>query len=435
MAWKASAAALAWAAAAALLTGCAQSPAPAGTAAPSAAANVPRTGEADAGLMQAAQAEQAAVMATLERLVNIETGTGNAEGLATMAQVLERELRAVGATVTRHKPEGSVVGDNLVARIPGKGATRLLLIAHMDTVYVKGTLARRPFHVAGGRAYGPGIADDKGGIAVILHALRLLKARGVTDHGPITVLFNSDEERGSFGSRALIQRLASEADAVLSFEPTSVQAESVLLGTSGIVYYRVAVQGAPAHAGGNPEMGVNALVEAADIVGRTRDLDNPARDLRLNWTVMNAGAVPNVVPDQARLDADIRYAREDDLKSLLDGLEDRIQNQKKLGKAQNTISIQRGRPPFTANAGGRSMGATAVAIYAELGHTLTVVERTGGGTDAAYAALSGKPVIESMGLPGYGYHSDQAEYVLVDAIPRRLYLTARMIMELSKRKP
>ena len=104
MAWKASAAALAWAAAAALLTGCAQSPAPAGTAAPSAAANVPRTGEADAGLMQAAQAEQAAVMATLERLVNIETGTGNAEGLATMAQVLERELRAVGATVTRHKP-------------------------------------------------------------------------------------------------------------------------------------------------------------------------------------------------------------------------------------------------------------------------------------------------------------------------------------------
>ena len=81
------------------------------------------------------------------------------------------------------------------------------------------------------------------------------------------------------------------------------------------------------------------------------------------------------------------------------------------------------------------MGATAVAIYAELGHTLTVVERTGGGTDAAYAALSGKPVIESMGLPGYGYHSDQAEYVLVDAIPRRLYLTARMIMELSKRKP
>ena len=417
----------------ALIAGCAQTDLPAAVG-PTGGATVSSSG-LDAGLLQAAQAEQAAVVRTLERLVNIETGTGNAEGLLSLGQVLERELRAVGATVTRHKPDANVVGDNLVGRIPGKGATRLLLIAHMDTVYPKGTLAKRPFRVEGNRAYGPGVADDKGGIALILHALRLLKARGMTEHGPITVMFNSDEERGSFGSRALIQRLASEADAVLSFEPTAMHEEPVILGTSSIAYYKVAVQGASAHAGAMPEQGVNALVEAADIIGRTRDLDNPARELRFNWTVMDAGTVPNVVPDQARLEADIRFARDEDLTGLLRTLEDRIQNQKRLDKARITINAQRGRPGFTANAGGRVMGAKAQAIYAELGQTLAVIDRVGAGTDAGYAALSGKPVIESMGLPGFGFHSDEAEYALIDAIPRRLYLTTRMIMELSQRKP
>lgn len=417
------------------LVGCAETGGTTGRPSPSAATvATAQPGRLDAGLLQAARAEQPALMRTLERLVNIETGTGNAEGLAQLAQVLERELRAVGATVTRHKPDGDVVGDNLVGRIPGKGATRLLLIAHMDTVYPKGTLAKHPFRVEGDRAYGPGVADNKGGIAQILHTLRLLKARGA-EHGPITVMFNSDEERGSFGSRALIQRLAAEADAVLSFEPTAQHEEPLILGTSSIAYYKVAVQGASAHAGANPELGVNALVEAADIIGRTRELDNPARELRFNWTVMSAGTVPNVVPDRAQLEADIRFAREEDLTGLLRTLEDRIQNQKRLAKSAITIRAERGRPGFTANASGWAMGAQAQAIYAELGQTLAVIDRVGAGTDAGYAALSGKPVVESMGLPGYGFHSDEAEYALVDAIPRRLYLTARMIMELSKRKP
>jgi glutamate carboxypeptidase len=131
----------------------------------------------DDALLGAAQAEQPALLKTLERLVNIETGTGNAEGLAAMADLLETELKAVGATVTRHAPEGPVAGTNLVGRITGAGGRHLLLMAHQDTVYVKGTLAKAPFRIDGDKAYGPGIADDKGGIAVILHALRILQAR------------------------------------------------------------------------------------------------------------------------------------------------------------------------------------------------------------------------------------------------------------------
>jgi glutamate carboxypeptidase len=387
----------------------------------------------DTSLMAAAQADQAATLKTLERLVNIETGTGDAEGMASMGQLLTQELQALGATISRHKPDAGVAGDNLVGRIPGKGSRKLLLMAHMDTVYVKGTLAKAPFRVEGSRAYGPGIADDKAGIAVILHALKLLKARGFADWGEVVVMFNTDEERGSFGSRALIQQLAKQADVVLSFEPTVAGKESLTLGTAGIVYYRVSIKGQAAHAGANPEMGVNALAEASDIVLRTMDLDDKARDLRFNWTVAQAGKVPNIIPAQANLEANIRYAREEDLDALFKTLEARIQGQKKLPKSEITIAPERGRPAFTANAGGKVLVDKAVAIYQdEAKASLAVVERTGGGTDAAYAALSGKPVIESLGLPGFGYHSDQAEYVDIGAIPRRLYLAARLIMDLSQ---
>ncbi len=415
------------------LGGCAQpGPGAAPAASPPAAAAPVRS--PDSALMAAAQADKGATVKTLERLVDIETGTGNAEGMAAMADLLEAELRALGATVTRHQPDAGVAGQNLVGRIQGRGTQRILLMAHMDTVYAKGTLAKAPFRIEGDRAYGPGIADDKGGVAIILHTLRLLKARGFDGFGELVVMFNTDEEKGSFGSRALIQQLASQADFVLSFEPTQAGKESLVLGTAGIVYYKVAVKGLAAHAGANPELGVNALVEASDIVLRTMDLDDKANNLRFNWTVAKAGAVPNIIPDQASLEANIRYARSEDLDKLLATLEQRIQGHKKLPKSQITITPDRGRPAFNANAGGRRLVEQAVAIYKEAGGTLAVVPQTGGGTDAAYAALSGKPVIESLGLPGFGYHSDQAEYVDLDAIPRRLYLAVRLIEDLSSAK-
>ena len=388
----------------------------------------------DDALLAAATAEQPAVIKTLERLVNIETGTGDAEGMTAMGQLLESELTALGATVTRHKAEAGVVGDNLVGRIPGKGGQRILLIAHMDTVYVRGSLAKSGgFRVDGNRAYGPGIADDKGGVAVILHTLRLLKAMGFQGFGQITVLFNTDEERGSFGSRALIQQVAAEHDHVLSFEPTGAPKEDLTLSTAGIVYYKVNIKGLASHAGAAPELGVNALVEASDLVMRTLDLDDKSRDLRFNWTVGKAGQVPNIIPEEANLEANIRYARKADLDQLLKTLEERIAKQK-LPKSVITISPAFGRPAFVADDEGQRMVSKAVAIYKEVGGEVGVIPHTGGGTDAAYAALSGKPVIESMGLPGFGYHSNQAEYVMIDAIPRRLYLASRMIMDLSQGK-
>ncbi len=163
------------------------------------------------------------------------------------------------------------------------------------------------------------------------------------------------------------------------------------------------------------------------------DLDDKARGLRFNWTVAKAGTVSNIIPASATLNADVRYAQNEDLEAMLKTLEERAQ-QKKLPAAEVKLTVTRGRPAFNAGTEGRKLIDKASAFYREAGGALEVDERSGGGTDAAYAALSGKPVIEGLGLPGFGYHSDKAEYVLVDAIPRRLYMAARLIMDLGAGK-
>ena len=196
---------------------------------------------------------------------------------------------------------------------------------------------------------------------------------------------------------------------------------------------QVNIKGKSSHAGAAPELGVNALVEASDLVLRTMDIDNKAKGLRFNWTIGKAGAVSNIIPDSATLNADVRYARNEDLDAAMKTLEERAQK-KKLPASEVQVLVTRGRPAFDAGEGGKKLIDKAVAFYKEAGGSIGIEERTGGGTDAAFAALSGKPVIESLGLPGFGYHTDKAEYVMIDAIPRRLYMASKMIMDLGQGK-
>ena len=384
----------------------------------------------DEGLLSATTAEQPAVLKTLERLVNIETGTGDEEGMAAMGLLLESELKALGATVTRHKAQAGVAGDIIVGRLSGKGQRRILLMAHMDTVYPKGALARAPFRIDGNRAFGPGIADDKSGIAVILHTLRVLQARGFDNFASITVLFNTDEERFSLGSRDLIQAVARENDFVLSFEPNVALREMLALATSGSATVRVTIKGRAAHSGVNPEAGINAMVEAADFVLRTLDLDSKEKAFRFNWTVGTQGKVHNMIPDDAVIDANVRFVRQDDFDAAVKVLEDRAAKPKLAG-SQIKVQLTDGRPSWNADVASRHLIDKAVAIYKEVGPEMAIIPSIGGGSDAATAAQTGKPVLEGLGLPGFGYHSDKAEYVLIDAIARRLYLSSRLIMDLA----
>jgi glutamate carboxypeptidase len=384
----------------------------------------------DEVLLAAATADQPNVLKTLERLVNIESGSSQLDGLNVLGSLLHNELQSLGAQVSRVKSAVGTGSENIVGKFTGKGKVKILMMAHMDTVYGKGILEKAPFKIDGDKAYGPGIADAKGGIAVILHTIKLLKASGAQNYGSISVLFNTDEETGSNGSSALITALANEADYVLSYEPNVVPNELVVLATSGAVAVNVTVTGKAAHAGASPELGVNALTEAADFILRTQDIDDKANNLRFNWTIANSGGTRNVIPEKAEILADFRYATPDQVDKVSARLKE-LAGKPKFAGSKIEVKTTIGRPAFVAGAGGEKLIAKAKAIYAELGLTMLTLPRTGGGTDAAYAGLNGTPVLEGLGIPGANYHSNSAEYVSISSIPRRLYLSARLIGELS----
>ncbi|MBS74209.1 MAG: carboxypeptidase [Variovorax sp.] len=385
-------------------------------------------------LDQRTKDEQPAVLKTLEELVNIESGTNDAIGIPEMGNYLEGRLKALGAEVTRTPATSGVVGDIIVGQFKGSGGRHVLMMAHMDTVYVRGSLAKAPFRIDGDQVLGAGIADAKGGIATILHTLALLKAQSFQQFGTITVMFNTDEEKGSLGSNELIQKLAAQSDIVLSYETGFIYEgqEFFVTGTSGVAVVEARVHGKASHAGAASPTAVNSMTEAADLILRTQDLQDPQQERLFNWTTIKGGSATNIIPDLTVVSADMRYGRNEDLPLLEAALAERAQK-KRLEGARIDLQVTRLIPPYNATDAARGVMNKAVAIYAEVGAKLVAANvRTGGGSDAGWAALSGKPVLENLGLPGGNQHADAGEYVLASAIPRRLYLSARLVSELGQ---
>jgi glutamate carboxypeptidase len=391
----------------------------------------------DEKLKAAAEAAQPALIETLHDMVMIESGSGDLAGLGKMADFTEARLKALGARTERRKTTRGAGADMVIGTFEGTGSKKLMLIAHMDTVYQKGILATQPYRVDGNRIYGPGIADDKGGIAVILHSLHILKDAGWRDYAKLTVSFNPDEEVGSIGSGEIIADLADQHDVVLSCEPTvaepAAKYDSLLLGASGTATGTLAVKGRAAHAGAAPQLGRNALIELAHQLLQTQDIAKSIPGTQLNWTTAQAGTVRNQIPEAAVAGADIRVTVADGLAKLQAALDEKIKN-KLIPDTETTMKIEVGRPAFVASDAGRPLAQQGQAIYAELDRRLDIAEMTGGATDAGFANRDGKAVVvESFGIAGFGYHA-RDEYIDKGSIVPRLYLMTRMLTELGKQK-
>ena len=175
----------------------------------------PSLAEPNKQILDRAQHYQVDALKLLERLVNIDSGTGYADGLVQVGAIAVEELRQLGADI-EILPAKPAVGDNIVATFKGTGKGRILLMAHTDTVFAQGTAAKRPFRIDGERAYGPGVSDDKGGIVTAIAVLKILQDLKFRDYARITLLLNTNEETGSRGSRALIEQLAREHDVTLN---------------------------------------------------------------------------------------------------------------------------------------------------------------------------------------------------------------------------
>lgn len=397
----------------------------------------------NAAVLGAVKREATPYLQTLKELVSIESGSGDREGLDKISDLIAGKLKDLGGKVTLMEPGADTYkmfdtpakpGRMVHAEFVGTGTKKIMLIAHMDTVYLRGMLAGQPFRIDGNRAYGLGIADDKQGIAMILHTLAVLKANNFKDYGLITVLINGDEEISSPASRNMLTKLGAEHDVTFSCEASLAAADRISLVTAGIGAVTLNVTGKASHAGGAPELGRNALYELSHQILQMRDLSDPATGVKFNWTISQAGTNRNVIPAKATAAADVRVLRVADFDGIEPKVAARIKN-KLIEDTKVEFNFERRRPPLQASPAGLAMANYAQKLYKDdLGMDLSFsVQAEGGGTDAAFAALKTQnAVLERFGARGFGAHSSDAEYILIDSIEPRMYLLTKMVMDVSR---
>jgi glutamate carboxypeptidase len=379
----------------------------------------------DSILYDKAQQAQPDFLTKLATLVNIDSGTGDQDGLTKVENLVIEYLESIGAEIQTVNATPSA-GRNIIATLRGNGTRKMLLLAHSDTVFGAGTAAERPFKVVDRRAYGPGVMDDKGGILLGFEALKLLKEMNFTNFETITFLINPDEEKGSFGSRELIQKTATDHDIALVLEFGSPD-DKVTSWRKGIGYYGFEVKGRAAHAGAEPEKGCNALLEASHQALQLSKTGNANKQTTVNFTTFQAGERPNIIPSFAKVQADVRVLDAQEYDRLEKDFTRLTQN-KLLPCTEITIRAERGRPPFPPNPKTEALVKQAQAIYRELGLHLGV-EGSGGGTDGNYAASVGTATLDALGPVGGGAHSAD-EYIDLDRIAPRIYLLTKLLMAL-----
>ena len=377
-----------------------------------------------------ADAEQykAEALKLLERLVNIDSGSGYEPGLTQVRDIAVDELKQLGFTIEL-VPDKAANNSHVIATLKGTGKARILLMAHMDTVFKEGSAAERPFHIKDGRAYGPGVMDDKGGIVAGIYALKVLKNQGFKDYAQITFLLDASEETGSDAASDLIRKTAKAHDVTLNLEPGR-PADGLVVWRKGSATAVVEVKGKAAHAGVAPELGRNAAMEAAHQILQLGKLGDEDKKTTINFTVLKAGDRVNVIPDQATAKADVRAALPEEFDRIEKDLA-RVSANKLIPDTEVKTSLLRGLPPMPQTPESDKLVAIAQGIYGELGKKLTI-EGSGGAADASLSAGVGTPTLDGFGIVGGNIHTPE-EYAEVESVAPRIYLLSRMIMELSKR--
>ena len=385
--------------------------------------------QTDNALLAAAQKRKPDLVKDLATLVNFDSGTDDAKGLAQVEAFLAQRLKDLGANV-QILAAPPAAGKMVLGTLQGNGTQNLMLMIHYDTVFGIGEAAKRPFKVIDSKAFGPGVADAKGGALIILYALDIARERGFKEYKTLTVLFNPDEEKSSLGSRDMIKKLSAQQDYVLVFEPP--EADRVTVATNGIAYVHLNVKGRASHAGSAPEAGRNAAVELSNQIMQLKDLGNQAKGTTVNWTVIQAGDRVNIIPEKANATADMRMS---DLTEIERVQEDanKIVRKKSIPETEVDVKVENRRPPFSKNPASDHLAATANTIYQELGKTIEpVVMRYGTDAGFAYNPKTGKPVVlDGMGIVGDRIHSSD-EWADLDSIAPRLYLTMRMLEAMAK---
>ena len=366
----------------------------------------------------------------LGRFVHAESPSYDKAAVDRFGRLVAAEWRRRGARVEflRQRERGDHLritlphGHHPSGSQPRRGR-QVLVLGHLDTVYELGTLARMPFRVSGGRAWGPGAYDMKSGLVIALFAAEALRQM-LRPGKRIVFLWTSDEEIGSKASRRAIEREARRSDAVLVLEPSSGLDGRLKTARKGVGEIELIVTGRAAHAGINPEDGVNAVQELALQIARIARFNRPRGGVSVSATVVEGGTRANVIPDRARALVDVRAARHADMSKL----EAQFRRLRPILSGAH-LEIRGGfnRPPLE-RAASSLLFRKAQVLARQMGLKLQE-SFTGGGSDGNLTAALGVPTLDGLGGVGQGAHSP-GEYVLVRALPERAALLAALLATL-----
>jgi glutamate carboxypeptidase len=374
-----------------------------------------------AALLSSIGQRREAMVETLRHMVELESPSDNKAAVDRLGEFLAEQFAAVGGQPKFHRQ--SERGNHLQVDFPGADARRpVMMLGHFDTVWAVGTLAKMPWRVEKGRAWGPGSYDMKSGITLMLYALAAWRdLRGELPR-PVTVLLNTDEETGSNTSRAIIERLARQSAAVLIMEPSAGLKGAVKTARKGVGEYCLKVTGVPAHAGISPTEGASAVVELAHQIVKVSGFTDLKRGISVNAGVIKGGTRSNVVAAEASALIDVRIARVRDAAYINKKLH-ALRPANKKCRLQLTGAIN--RLPMERTNGVAALYGKAREAAAGLNWKLEEAA-TGGASDGNFTAALGVPTLDGLGGVGEGAHAFN-ESVIIEELPRRAALIAMLI--------
>ncbi len=401
-------------------------------------ATLPGTG-VSAGELAALEGPVAAAlprfMADLERLSNIDCGSYSPAGVNEVATWTAAFLEGLGASVERRPDPAGRLGDTVIGTFEGgqHRGPRVLLIGHMDTVFSDGTAAERPFRFQDGIAMGPGVSDMKGGLLGGLYALAALRELGGglisgLPFGKIVFIANPDEEIGSPTSTPHIRAAAAESDACLVLECARANGDFVS-ARKGIADLGLTIHGRAAHAGVELEKGRSAILAGAHLVTAIHDLNGRWPDVTANVGVFNAGTRPNVVPDRAELQVDVRGMTRASLKAAIAAVHSLAASPSVPDVTVDVETMASWMPMEKLERSGR-LADHVIALADRLGFATKDVA-TGGASDANTTSGMGVPSIDGLGPVGGADHSP-GEYLEVDSIVPRTTLVAALLLAIAR---
>lgn len=361
----------------------------------------------------------------IEQLVNIDSGSYVKKGVDQIGAILTAKFAELGFDVEVR--EEAEYGNNLVLRHQNAMDPKIILLAHMDTVFPEGTVAERPFRIEGNRAYGPGVVDMKSSLVELLYAIKALEHTGSSSVENIEIILNGDEEIGSPSSRSLIEEQALGKEYALVMEPARKDG-SLVMARRGGGRYTLMVEGKAAHSGIEPEKGRSAIEALAYKIIQLHDLTDHKKGMSVNVGLIEGGTAVNTVSDSAVAHVDVRISEMEQGEYLEEKMKEICATTDVPG-TNVVLEGEIGRPPMEQNDQTKSLLHIIKDVGKEIGVKISGTA-TGGGGDASFTAANGVATVDGLGPVGGNAHSEK-EYLEIDTLPERTLLLAMTINRLS----